>query len=428
MFTSIIGAFFVLSVCIFVHELGHFLAAVISKVRVKKFSIGFGKKIFGFMKNGCEFQLAFIPFGGYVKMAGESVSEKTGEVNEFYSKPVLTRIFITLSGVLMNLFFGWMLFFMIFTQGTPTILPIVGEVVVGSPADKVGIKNKDIIARIGKTRIDDWQDVVKKIAINPKKTYEFEIVRDKMSIKKNITTESKDGGMGYIGVFPELSPRIGGFLKGFPGEKSGLLKGDTIKEINGKPISGWTDIVKIIYKNPGVPCHLKVERDNKILAFTLTPKPKVIGTQTIGMLGIEPSFYITKRYSPIIASYKACSEVNDLIVLNIVGIYKMITGEISSKMVAGPIGILQIAAKTAHEGFIYLLRFTALISVCLVIVNLLPIPIADGGVVLFFLIEGIRKKPFSETFYERANQIGFGILILIFVFASMNDITRLLKN
>ncbi|MEW6679447.1 MAG: RIP metalloprotease RseP [bacterium] len=428
MFTSIIGAIFVLSFCIFVHELGHFISAIIAEIKVKKFSIGFGKKLLGFKRNDCEYQIALIPFGGYVKMEGESPNERTGKEGEFYSKPISARIFVVLSGVFMNLFFGWLLFFMIFTFGSPSILPIVGGVIKGSPAQKGGIIKGDEIVKIENTHIDEWKDVVKKIAMNPNKTYEFEIKRDGKVIKKNITIEAMDGGMGYIGISPWLAPRIGGFLKGFPGEKSALLKGDLIKEINKKEIFAWEDVVDVIYKNPGVPCSLKVERGNKIFSLTIVPIQKLIGTQTIGMIGITPSFYTTRRYNPIIASCKASSEVYDLIVLNIVGIYKMIKGDISPKMVSGPIGILQIACKTAHEGFVHLLRFTALMSVCLVIVNLLPIPIADGGLVLFFIIEGIRRKPFSETFYERANQVGFGIIILILFFASMNDLTRIFEG
>lgn len=428
MLTSILGALFVLSVCIFIHELGHFIAAIISKVKVVKFSIGFGKRLFGFKKNDCEYQIAIIPFGGYVKLAGDSVQETTGSPWEFYSKPVSTRIFIALSGVFMNLFLGWLLFFIIFTTGAPSIPPIVGEVIKGSPAFTKGITRGDEIVRIGKTDITGWEDVVKKIAINPNKRYTFEIVRNGKTIKKDILVESRNGGMGYIGIVPYLQPKIGGFLKGFPGEKSGLIQGDVIKEINGKPIVSWENVVDIIHKNPGVPCNLKVERDNKIIKISLIPKPQTIGTQTIGMIGIEPSFYITKRYNPIKANNKAFFEVYDLIVLNILGIYKMIKGEISPKMISGPIGILQIASKTAHQGFVHLLKFTALISVCLVIINLLPIPITDGGLVLFFLIEGIRKKPFSQGFYERAGQIGFGIIILIFFLVSMNDITRLFEG
>jgi len=428
MFISIIGAIFVLSVCIFFHELGHFLSAIISGVSVKKFSIGFGKKLFGFKRDKCEYQVAIIPFGGYVKMAGESFGERTGAPDEFYSKPVSIRVFIVLSGVFMNLFFGWLLFLLIFTAGIPSIPPIVGGVIKGSPAFRKGIKNGDIIVRIGETPINDWQDVIAKIALSPKKTFKFEIMRKNEVIKRDITIESKEGGIGYIGIIPYLAPRIGGLKKGYPAELGGLLRGDVIREINKKPIFNWEDVVEVIYKNPGIPCYLKVERGNKILDFKITPKPSVIGTQTIGMIGIEPSFYTIKRYNPIIASQKAFFEVESLIVLNIVGIYKMIRGEVSAKMISGPIGILQLAAKTAQEGFIHLLRFTALISICLVIVNLLPIPIADGGLVLFFIIEAIRKKPFSEAFYERANQVGFGIIILILAFACINDITRIFEG
>lgn len=425
MLTSIWGAIFVLSFCIFVHELGHFIAAIISGVKVKKFSIGFGKRLLGFERNGCEYQLALIPFGGYVKLAGESVGETTGSPDEFYCKPVFTRVFITLSGVFMNLFFGWLLFFIIFTTGTQYIPPIVGDVISQSPAFEKGLKRGDRIVKIGKTEVTAWEDVVKKIAINPNKTYIFEILRDGMTIKKEITIEKNEGGIGYIGIVPYLKPKIGGFVKGFPGEKSGLMLGDVIKEINKKPIFNWDDVIEIVHKNPSIPCHLKVERDNKIITLTIKPRPVLMGTQTIGIIGIQPSFYDIKRYHPIVSANKAFSEVYDLIVLNIIGIYKMIKGELSFKMISGPIGIFQIAAKTAHEGFIHLLKFTALISVCLVIVNLLPIPIADGGLVLFFLIEGIRKKPFSKAFYEKAAQIGFGIIILIFLFASMNDLVRI---
>ncbi|HAW49767.1 TPA: RIP metalloprotease RseP [bacterium] len=427
MLASILGPIFVLSFCIFVHEFGHFIAAILCRIRVKKFSIGFGKKLIGFTYKNCEYQIALIPFGGYVKLAGEDTKDGEKLPDEFRSKPPLVKIFVTAGGVLMNLFFGFLLFFAIYTIGVPYTPSIVGDVIPNSPADVAGIIKGDKIVQIDDKQIDKWSDLAKKVGINPNKTYLFTIKRDGTIIKKEITIGKGESGIGYIGVLPYISPVIGHVIKGLPAEGN-LLKGDIIKKINGVSVFDWSDATKIIHNSPNIPCKFEIERDKKIISFTITPIERTIGTKTCGIIGIEPLFYSIKKYNPIAASKQAFFETIDLIVLNVVGLYKLIKKEIPTKTIAGPIGILQIAAKTAHEGIIHLLQFTALINICLVIINLLPIPIVDGGSILFFLIEAIRKKPFSDIFYERASQIGFGIVIFIFCFVTLNDLTRIFEQ
>ncbi|MFH0775541.1 MAG: RIP metalloprotease RseP [bacterium] len=423
MLHSILGPVFVLSVCIFIHELGHLLACLISGVRVEKFSLGFGKKLLGTTYKGCEYQLALIPFGGYVKMAGGDLPhEAKGEKDEFHSKPVFIKAFVVLSGILMNLLLGCFLFWIVFIAGVSYNPSVIGEVEKGSPADIAGIKAKDRILRIGKDEVSEWKEVVQRIMMNPGKPLDFMLARGSDVTEKKVLVGNVEG-IGYIGASCLVQPRIGEFVSGFPAEKAGLEKGDLVLFVDTKRVESWEEMT-IAVREKLEEFSLLVERDGKEITFHLKPVITAEGTATFGRIGVFPDMPI-KRYSPIAALPKAVSETKEVLILNIVGIWKLITGKLSLKMTAGPIGIIQMSAAAAKISFLSLLQLTAVISICLVVINLLPIPIADGGIVLLFLIEAIRRKPFSEKFYHRFSQVGMAFLIFIFVMVTFNDLTRI---
>ncbi|MBU1599800.1 RIP metalloprotease RseP [bacterium] len=426
MFHSILGPVFVLSVCIFVHELGHLLACLISGVRVEKFSLGFGKKLWGMTYKGCEYQLALIPFGGYVKMAGGDLPhESKGEKDEFHSKPIPVKVFVVLSGILMNLLLGIFLFWVVFIAGVSYNPSVIGEVEKASPADIAGIKSKDRILKIGKEDVSEWKEVVQRIMMNPGKPLDFMLLRGSETIAKKVLVENVEG-IGYIGASCLVQPRIGEFVSGLPAEKAGLKKGDLVLFVDTKKVDSWEEMTSAVREKLDE-FSLLVERDGKEIAFHLKPIITTEGTATFGRIGVFPQMPI-KKYSPITALPKAVSETKEMLMLNIIGIWKLITGKLSLKMTAGPIGIIQMSAAAAKTSFTTLLQLTAIISICLVVINLLPIPIADGGIVFLFLLEAIRRKPFSEKFYSRFSQVGMAFLILIFVMVTINDLTRIFGN
>lgn len=347
---SFIYAIILLGFLIFIHELGHFLAAKLIGVRVLKFSIGFGPKILGKKIGETEYLLSAVPLGGYVKMYGEDVQ---GEIIEkkrsFKHQPVYKKIFIVFTGPLFNIVSAVLLFWIIFIHGIPVLKPTVGEVLQNSPALYAGLK-----------------------------------------------------------------------------------QGDKVLEIDGKKISKWFDMAQLIQQSPDKPLNFKVERNGEIIQFTITPEKKesknIFGEKVVvGQIGIKPAedFFI-KKEAPLNAlnkSIQKCYEIVELVYLTIVKIFQR---AVSPEVIGGPIFIFQVAERTAQQGLISFLSFAAIISINLGLINLLPIPVLDGGHILFFLIEGIRRRPLSEKFIAVSQKIGIIFLIALMMLAFYNDILRIL--
>lgn len=347
---SLIYAIILFGFLIFIHELGHFLAAKLSGVRVLKFSIGFGPKILGKKIGETEYLLSAVPLGGYVKMYGEEVKDEIiDEKRSFKHKPVYKKIFIVLAGPLFNIFSAVLLFWVIFVHGVPVLKPIIGEVLEKSPA-----------------------------------------------------------------------------------QIAGLEKGDKIIGVDGKKITNWFDMAQLIQQHPNKTLNFEVERKGKILNLAITTQAKetknIFGEKiVVGQIGIKPAeeFYI-KKEEPITAiskSFQKCYEIVELTYLTIVKIFQRV---VSTDVIGGPILIFQAAGKTAQQGLVSFLSFAAIISINLGVLNLLPIPVLDGGHILFFMIEGIRRKPLSEKFIAVSQKIGIAFLIALMMLAFYNDIIRLL--
>jgi regulator of sigma E protease len=351
---TIFSAIILFGFVIFIHELGHFLFAKISGVKVLKFSLGFGPKILGKKIGETEYLISAIPLGGYVKMLGE----ETDEIIENYEKeraysnqPVGKRAAIVFAGPLFNIFSATVIFFFIFYIGVPTLLPVVGE------------------------------------------------------------------------VFPDSAA-----------SKATLLKGDRIIEIDGKKIQYWEDVTEIIHKSAGKTLQLKVQRGKDVISISITPEKKIVKDifgedKEVGLIGIKPSGETIKVKSDIFKSFKnAVLKTIDLCLLTIMGIIKLIQRIIPAETIGGPIMILQVAEKQAAAGALNFFAFAALISINLGILNLLPIPILDGGHLLFLSIEAIRKKPLSEKTMIIAQKIGLALIISLMIFAFYNDILRIING
>lgn len=350
-----ISALALLGILIFVHELGHFIFAKLMKVRVLKFSLGFGPRLWGRKYGDTEYVLSALPFGGYVKMLGENSGEEELKEEDrqwaFNYQPVWRRFLIVIAGPAFNIVFAAALLMSIFSVGVPMLYPHVGEVLKDSAA-----------------------------------------------------------------------------------EKAGLMKGDKIIGLEGMEIKEWPAITGTIYKNPGKSLKFKIERDGRILDKVIIPEKKKVKNifgedKEIGLIGIKPSGKtFTKRYALHNALVMGVRQTAEISALTVMGIVKMIQRIVPAKTIGGPIMIMQMAGEQASAGVGSFFVFMAFISINLGIINLLPVPVLDGGHMAFLAIEAVRKKPLSEKTTMLAQRVGLALLLSLMAFALYNDILRLLTG
>ena len=441
---TILAAIVVLGILIFVHELGHFLVAKRSGVGVLKFSLGFGPKLVGVKRGETEYLLSALPLGGYVKMIGEDPTDPLPEAADparsFSQKTVGTRARIILAGPLANLALPVVIFWGIFAiVGQPYFLPIVGTPEQGSPAAQAGLLPGDRVQALDGVRIERWTDVEVAVQASSGKPLNFTMTRDGRTFDVRLAPRvvatrdifGQETQAWDVGLHPLLSTRIGQVLPGHVAEQAGLRSGDRILALNGTPVVEWEQMAKSIHGSPGKPVRLTVERDGQRFEVEATPRPTkqqtAAGEEEIGLIGIGPapeSHY--QRLNPVAALVDGVKETARLSVVIVQGFVKLIQGSISPKTIGGPILITQIAGEVVRRGTVQLLSFTAFLSINLAILNLLPIPVLDGGHLLFSLIEWFRGKPISLRKREIAQQVGLALLVGLMIFAFYNDIFRLL--
>ncbi len=441
---TILAAVVVLGILIFVHELGHFLVAKRSGVGVLKFSLGFGPKLVGVKRGETEYLLSVLPLGGYVKMIGEDPADQSAEAADpsrsFSQKSVGTRARIILAGPLANLLLPVVIFWGVFAiVGQPYFLPVVGTPDPGSPAAQAGLLPGDRVEAVNGARIERWTDVETAVHTSAGKPLDFTVARDGRTfdvrlVPRAITTQDifgQDTQMWDLGLQPLMSTRIGQVIPGHVAEQAGLKSGDRIAALNGTPVVEWQQLAKTIHESPGKPVRLTIERGEQRFEVEVTPRPTKqqtgAGEEQIGLIGIGPaqeSHYF--RLNPVAALVDGVKETTRLSVVIIQGFVKLIQGRIPAKTIGGPILITQIAGEVVQRGTVQLLSFTALLSINLAILNLLPIPVLDGGHLLFSLIEWFRGKPISLRKREIAQQVGIVLLVGLMIFAFYNDISRLL--
>jgi regulator of sigma E protease len=427
---TIIAAIFVLGVVIFFHELGHFLAAKREGIRVEKFSLGFPPKLFSFKRGETEYIVSAIPVGGYIKMAGENPEEELkGEPWEFRSAPVSKRMRIVVAGPLLNFILGFVLFSIIAMIGVPTHSNIVGKVEKNSPAQIAGILPKDKIIKINDKKTNNWTEIMKIISFSSGKI-ELTIIRDNKMIKKEVeVVKDEKTNYGKIGISPYVSTKIKNVIRGYPAQKAGIKPGDIITSINGKQVYQWDEMAKIIRKNPGKELIFGIKRQEKHLTIKITPaakpgydsdKKKEIKVGSIGITSCSETY----RVNPLAALWQGLLQTLATIQLIFVILWQLICGALSYKLLAGPIGIIQMSGEQAQLGFTYLLGFIAMLSVNLGVINLLPLPVLDGGHVIFLTIEKIRGKAMSVKTQATIQWVGITIIICLILLISHNDIIR----
>ena len=427
---SLLAFLFVLGVLVFVHELGHFLMARRLGVRVLTFSLGFGPKLFKFTRGDTEYCVSVIPLGGYVKMAGENPEEaRTGADDEFMSKSKWERFQVLVMGPAMNLILAVLVMWVVLYQGAEVPAfesepPVVGRVVEDSPADRAGITIDEQIISVAGRVVNTWNELF--VAVMPRAEREIPLVvrgidgRERMlQVVPDARTEFE---MGDLGVGPALHPQIVQVNPGDPADRAGLEVGDVIHAINGESVTG-EDLVPRIGGSAGTSLRLTVKRGVQMVDIVVTPVTRgdtaVIGVQfkAFEVRIVEPDFIEAFQMS-LERNY----EWSGLIFQTLWG---LVTTETSPKQLVGPVGIAQLSGGAAELGWVALFSLMSMISLNLGILNLLPIPVLDGGHIFIMAMEGLTRRDFSVRVKERMLLAGFVVLMMLMVTVIYNDLTRI---
>lgn len=443
-----IGAFIVaLGLLVAVHEFGHFWVARRCGVKVERFSIGFGKAIWRRMgKDGTEYVLALIPLGGYVKMLDGRVDElKPGEeAQAFNHKSVWARMAIVAAGPMANFVFALFAFWLMFMIGVPSVKPIVGEVRSHSIAAEAGLLPGMQIVEVGGEPTGDWESIVYALISHlGDDSVQLKLTESKSSYASDKTLElkswtfdpDKESPIVSLGIIPlgaKVLPVVAEVVPDSASATAGMRKGDKILALDGQPLTDWVAFVGKVQSSPDQPLQLTIERDGREQSITLTPHAKEVKGKAVGFVGLSPQvvplpdeYRILLQYGPLDALWQGMHKTWSLITLTFDMIGKLIGGIVSLDNLSGPISIAKGAGNSADYGLVYFLGFLALISVNLGIINLFPLPVLDGGHLVYFLIEAVTGKPVSEKIQEVGFRIGAAILMLLMGIALFNDFARL---
>jgi len=427
----------ILGFMILIHEFGHYAAAKLLGVRVEVFSIGFGKRLFGFRRGDTDYRIAAIPLGGYVKMSGENpMDERTDDPGEFMSHPRWHRFIIAIAGPAMNILFAVGLLTCVYMvrYEYPAVLDepaVIGWVVQDTPAAEAGIQVGDRIVRIDGIDNPTWEQVIPREALNPNQPLEVTLQRGTQTLTKTIVPEPYGPNqMGSAGWAPkEPSFPITDLEPGMPAEKAGMKLGDEIISVDGQPIAGLEAMIESLKRTKDKPIQITVMREGKPLTFTVQPVLSNIKGDERYRVGVA-SAPMKVSSLPLAAAFRRSLEQNkqgSLLILELV--QKMVQRKISIRSIEGPIGIGRAAGQAAsRKGWTPLLELTAGISLNLGIFNLLPIPIMDGGVILLLFVESIIRRDINLRIKERIYQAAFVFLVLFAVMVIYNDVVKMLPS
>ncbi len=429
---TVISFVIVLGVLVFIHEFGHFCVAKLSDIKVEKFSLGFGPKLIGFKKGETEYMLSLLPLGGYVKMIGEAPGEEISEADRqrsFTAKSPLNRAAIVAAGPVMNLILAFILLPLIYIIGieVPAYLErptAVGYVFAGSPAEKAGLQKGDIIKLVDGKHVSTWQDFIAITAMNPASTLRLTISRESKVIEATVNPEtSSKTGAGTVGILPPMRPVISSVNKDYPAYKAGLRPGDVILSVNGHGITHWLELESLVSKD-AVSKKFTIKRGEKTFDVDIIPRAASDGKKFLIGVSREEERAL-KKYGVGESISKGISSSWEMTEKLFIVIKGLIVGQYSLKTLGGPIMIAQVAGRAAHEGLSDILSLVAFLSLQLGIINLFPIPVLDGGHIMFLAVESIKGKPLSDRFMGVAQQIGIALIISLMVLVTYNDIFRI---
>ena len=431
--TTLLAFLFVLGVLIFVHELGHFLVARWYGVRVLTFSLGFGPRILALRRGDTEYCVSAIPLGGYVKLAGETVQDdRQGAPDEFLSKSKWVRFQVYLAGPVMNIALAIIVMTFVLARGADVPLyhsapPVIGTVEPGSPAERAGLQPGDRILAIDGRQTPTWDSL--DMAVLPKANRELRLSVDRGGQPLDIPIVPDSEGryeMGTIGIGPPLRPEIVQVNPESPADRAGLQRGDVVLAVNGQPGLDREEIVKILQQSPDQPVHFEVERDNgEVATLAVTPE----GPAGSAIIGVTLYPFEVRRVDPslpqaFVLSLKENWGSTRLIGQTLAGLF---TRDVPVNQLMGPIAIADLSGRSAGLGWTALFSFMAMISLNLGLINLLPIPVMDGGQIAILALEGAARRDMSARLKERILLAGAAVIVLLMVTVIYNDIARLLR-
>jgi regulator of sigma E protease len=435
---GIVAGILMLGILVFIHELGHFCVAKLAGVKVLKFSLGFGPRLISRKWGETEYMISAVPLGGYVQMLGEGGGELEEDLSgldlerSFAKKPVSRRLAIVAAGPFMNLAFPFLVLPLAYLIGVnlPAYLdqpPCVGYVVAESPAAEAGLERGDCIEAIGAQPVSSWTEADKILLEQAGQPPVFAVRRDHEIVRMTPT----DGvaaaeGLQALGLYPEQEAVVDSIGAGMPAQRAGMQKGDRIVAIGSEPVNSWYDLRAIIQKGEGKPQVYHLLRDGQPLEIEINSTVADGNGEKRLLIGISPLVETSfKRFGPVEALRFGSARALELMKLTLVFIQKLVLGHVSTRNLGGPITVVQVAGQAAQSDFSGILSMLAFLSIQLGILNLFPIPILDGGHLLFNLFELVFRRPLSLRVREVAQQVGLVVILLLMALAFYNDLMRI---
>ncbi len=436
---GIVTGILLLGILVFIHELGHFCVAKLAGVKVLKFSLGFGPRLVSRKWGETEYMICAVPLGGYVQMlgeggAGEGEEALSGEDLErsFAKKHVSRRLAIVAAGPFMNLALPFLVLPLAYLIGVnlPAYLdqpPCIGYVLSESPAAEAGLERGDCIEAIGARPVSSWTEADKVLLEQAGQPPILAVRRNREILQMTPSDgEAAAEGLQALGLYPEQAAVIGSVGAGMPAQRAGMQKGDRIVAIDSEPVNSWYDLREIIQSGEGRPQVYHLLRDGQPLELEIASTEADSNGENRLLIGVSPlveTFF--KRFGPVEALRFGSARALELMKLTLVFIQKLVLGHVSARNVGGPITVIQVAGQAAQSDFSGILSMLAFLSIQLGILNLFPIPILDGGHLLFNLFELVFRRPLSLRVREVAQQIGLVLILMLMALAFYNDLMRI---
>ena len=450
-FFSVFGFVLAIGILVTVHEFGHFWVARSLGVKVLRFSIGFGRALWSrTARDGTEYVVAALPFGGYVKMLDETEDEEVPEEEAhraFNRQPTWKRVAVVVAGPLFNFLFAFVAYWFVFMAGINGVKPVVGAVVDGSLAQQGGFQVGDQILEINGKQTRTWSEhrlylfnqalarhrVPVQVRTKDGDVAMRELYLDKVPLSK-LDAGLLENGIGLYGYMPEIPPVVGSVQTGSPAEQAGLQVGDRVVSVGDARTKDWRDLVEAVRPLAGQSTVLGIERAGREMTMTLRPEAVQSQGKTIGRIGISPKpvtipdkYRVHLTYGPLESAVQSAGNVWVMSVLTVKMLEKIVTLQVSAKNISGPLTIAQFAGDSVQIGWDSFLMFLAIVSISLGVLNLLPIPVLDGGHLLYYAAEAVTGGPLSKQVMVWGQQIGLAMLFALMSLAFYNDIVRLLQ-
>lgn len=420
-----------LGIMILIHELGHYWAAVSVGIRVDTFSIGFGPRLFGFRRGDTDFRVSAIPLGGYVRMYGELPGdEAASDPRSFMGKARWQRAIVVIAGPLMNVILAVAvmtgLYMYAFPKEVDPADPVITSVNAGSPAASAGIQSGDRLIQIGSHRDPNWEDVINEAALNANHPLHVVLNRKGQRIETTVTPEmDAKQGIGVAGWNAEADVELGEVMKDSPAEAAGLRKGDVLVSVNHQAVVSTKTVVDQVVHSDGKPVQVIFMRHGELHQASVQPKPTGDSAQP-WRIGVGVKFHgeiVKLSFVPALVESARWNERNATLIFDALG--SLVERRVSPKSLQGPIGIARMSTEAVQQGWLPYLGLMAAVSLNLAVINLMPIPILDGGTLLMLIVEMLLQREVSMQVKENVFKVGFVFLMMLVVFVIYNDISKI---